>query len=212
MKKPPTWIFDLDDTLHDAKPHIFPHLHSEMAKYIRRELNLSEEEAHAMRHKFWKAYGATLKGLIKHHGTDPHHFLHATHQFNSLEKMLVFDPALRHILKRLPGKKIIFSNAPAHYIRQILNLMGVAHLFDDIYAIEHTRFRPKPDKAGYLRLLHEHRLDPHQCIMVEDSLANLKTAKRLGMRTVWISRSKKRRLPVDYAMASANQLRKFCAH
>jgi putative hydrolase of the HAD superfamily len=205
-KNHPTWIFDLDDTLHDAKPYIFPHLHSAMAKYIQKELHLSEEDAHAMRTKFWQAYGATLKGLIKHHGTDPHHFLHATHQFDSLEKMLVFDKALPSILKKLPGKKIIFSNAPANYIKQILTLMGIAHLFDDIYAIEHTRYRPKPDKAGYLRLLQEHRLDPRRCIMVEDSLANLRTAKKLGMKTVWISSSKKKRLSVDWKMVSSNQL------
>ncbi|MGB9149479.1 MAG: HAD-IA family hydrolase, partial [Burkholderiales bacterium] len=137
------------------------------------------------------------------------HFLRVTHQFDSLEKMLVFDKALPYILKKLPGKKIIFSNAPADYIKQILNLMGIAHLFDDIYAIEHTRFRPKPDKAGYLRLLHEHRLDPRLCIMVEDSLANLRTAKRLGMKTVWISRSTIKRLGADQRMASANQLGKY---
>lgn len=205
----PTWIFDLDDTLHDAKPHIFPHLHTSMAKYIQRELNLSEADAHAMRTKFWQAYGATLKGLIKHHGTDPEHFLRVTHQFDSLEKMLVFDKALPYMLKKLPGKKIIFSNAPANYVKQILTLMGIAHLFNDIYAIEHTRYRPKPDKAGYLRLLHEHRLDPRRCIMVEDSLPNLRTAKKLGMKTVWISNSKKMRLSVDRRMASSKQLRKF---
>jgi putative hydrolase of the HAD superfamily len=177
-----------------------------MAKYIQKELNLSEVDAHALRTKFWQAYGATLKGLIKHHGTDPDHFLRVTHQFDSLEKMLVFDKALPYILKKLPGKKIIFSNAPANYIKQILSLMGIAHLFDDIYAIEHTRFRPKPDKAGYLRLLHEHRLDPRRCIMVEDSLPNLRTAKKLGMKTVWINNSKKKRLSVDWKMASSNQL------
>ncbi len=206
ISQPRTWIFDLDDTLHDAKPHIFPHLHREMALYIQRELHLNEADAVAMRQQFWRAYGATLKGLIKHHGTNPEKFLRETHRFDSLESLLVFDRALPGILKKLPGKKIVFTNAPAHYTKQILQLMGIAHLFDDIYAIEHTRYRPKPDKAGYLRLLHEHRLDPRRCIMVEDSLNNLRTAKKLGMKTVWITPTSKSPAYVDMATQNVVQL------
>ena len=43
--------------------------------------------------------------------------------------------------------------------------------------------------AGFRALLRAEGLDPRRCIMVEDSAENLRTAKRLGMRTVWISRS-----------------------
>jgi putative hydrolase of the HAD superfamily len=39
---------------------------------------------------------------------------------------------------------------------------------------------------GFLKLLRAHRLQPSRCIMVEDSLENLRTAKRLRMRTVWV--------------------------
>ena len=54
---------------------------------------------------------------------------------------------------------------------------------------KHTGFRPKPDAYGFLRLLRRNRLAPGQCIMVEDTLDNLRTAKKLGMRTVWVSRA-----------------------
>jgi putative hydrolase of the HAD superfamily len=36
-------------------------------------------------------------------------------------------------------------------------------------------------------LLRKHRIPAAQCVMVEDSAENLQTAKRLGMRTVWVS-------------------------
>ena len=83
---------------------------------------------------------------------------------------------------RLPGRKLVFSNSPVHYSRAVLAVLRVADLFDDVFSIEHTRYRPKPDRRGFLRLLRKHRLQPRRCIMVEDSLENLQTAKRLGMR------------------------------
>ena len=59
-------------------------------------------------------------------------------------------------------------------------------MFQDVFCIERTGYRPKPDASGFLRLLRDHKLRATDCVMVEDNLDNLRTAKRLGMRTVWI--------------------------
>ena len=53
-------------------------------------------------------------------------------------------------------------------------MLRMADLFDDVFSIEHTRYRPKPDPAGFLRLLRRHRLRPARCVMVEDTLDNLR--------------------------------------
>src|SRR5512139_1618641 len=177
------WIFDLDNTLHNATPHIFPHINRSMTAYLQEHLQLDEQAANALRVDYWQRYGATLTGLVRHHGTDPHHFLWHTHQFPELPRMVLREPQLRQVLQRLPGRKLVFSNAPQHYARDVLKLLRV----DDLFAIEHTHFRPKPQMAGFVRLLRKHRLNPAQCVMVEDSAENLLTAKRLGMRTVWVS-------------------------
>jgi putative hydrolase of the HAD superfamily len=39
-----------------------------------------------------------------------------------------------------------------------------------------------------LRLLGSERLAPELCVLVEDTLENLRAAKRLGMKTVWVTR------------------------
>jgi putative hydrolase of the HAD superfamily len=181
------WIFDLDNTLHDATPHIFPHINRSMTAYLQEHLQLSEDEADAMRVDYWQRYGATLTGLMKHHGTDPDHFLWHTHQFPELPKMVLREPRLRNVLKQLPGRKVVFSNAPEHYALAVLKLLRIDDLFDDVFAIEHSRYQPKPQTAGFRRLLRKHRLNAAQCVMVEDSAENLQTAKRLGMHTVWVS-------------------------
>ena len=200
------WIFDLDNTLHDATPHIFPHINRSMTAYVQRELGMGEAEANALRMHYWQRYGATLKGLMRHHGTRPGHFLWHTHQFPELPKMVLREPRLRHMLKRLPGRKLLYSNAPRHYVHEVLRLLRVEDAFEDVFAIEHARFRPKPEVAGFLRLLKKHRLRASRCVMVEDSAENLQTAKRLGMKTVLVGAMTRKPAYVDVKIRNVLEL------
>jgi putative hydrolase of the HAD superfamily len=208
---PKFWIFDLDNTLHNATPHIFPHINRSMTAYLQEYLHLDEAAANALRMDYWQRYGATLSGLMKHHDTDPHHFLHHTHQFPALPEMVLREPRLRRTLQQLPGRKIVFSNAPSVYAQAVLKLLGVADLFDDVFAIEHAKFRPKPQRAGFLAVLREHHLSPKQCVMVEDSVDNLRTAKRLGMRTVWVSDAVRKPVFVDVKIKNITELPRHLA-
>jgi len=174
MKSRRAWIFDLDNTLHNARPHIFPHINRAMTAYLQAHLGPEEEAAGELRQHYWKRYGATLR--------------------------------------RLPGRKFVFSNAPVHYSRAVLGALGIADLFDGIFSIEHTRFRPKPDSYGFLRLCRAHRLQPQRCIMVEDTLDNLRTAGRLGMKTVWVARAGKPPGYVDVKIANLMQLPRLLAY
>ncbi|MBI5658305.1 MAG: pyrimidine 5'-nucleotidase [Nitrosomonadales bacterium] len=204
--KNPVWVFDLDNTLHNATAHIFPHINRSMTAYLQQHLRLGEAEANGLRVHYWQRYGATLSGMMRHHATDPDHFLWHTHQFPRLPQMILREPRLRHALKKLPGRKLVFSNAPLHYARAVLKLLRVDDLFDGVFAIEHARYRPKPQLAGFVHLLRKYRLDPARCIMVEDSAENLLTAKRLGMRTVWVSSATRLPACADVKVASAMQL------
>ena len=184
---PRVWLFDLDNTLHDADPHIFPHIHRLMTDYLCKHLQLDSETATQLRERYWARYGITLLGMMRNHGTDPHHFLHHTHQIPDLEEKVIAERGLEAMLQRLPGRKIIFSNAPLQYIEDVIAVAGIARCFETIYSIERLRFEPKPAIGGFIRVLRNEGLDPRSCVMVEDTLPNLKTAKRLGMKTVWVS-------------------------
>ena len=80
------WLFDLDNTLHDASAAVFPHLRDSMTRYIQEALGVAAEEAHLLRVRYWQRYGATLLGLVRHHGVQPAHFLHHTHLLPGLEQ------------------------------------------------------------------------------------------------------------------------------
>jgi putative hydrolase of the HAD superfamily len=98
-----TWIFDLDNTLHDASPHIFPHMNRSMTAYVQEHFALDEQAAGELRQRYWRLYGATLLGLMRHHGTDPVHFLRETHRFAELEGMVIKEAGLRGTLRCLRG-------------------------------------------------------------------------------------------------------------
>ena len=206
MKFNRVWVFDLDNTLHNASPHIFPHINRAMTAYLQTHLGLDESGAGELRQHYWRRYGATLIGLMRNHATDPRHFLRATHNFPALEKLVVREPALRATLTRLPGRKLVFSNAPVHYAHAVLDALGIADLFDDVLSIEHTGYRPKPDSYGFLKLCRRNRVRAGACIMVEDTLANLKTAKRLGMSTIWVARTARIPAYVDFSVRNLLQL------
>ena len=200
------WIFDLDNTLHDARPHIFPSMHAQMNAWLRARFGLDEEGANAMRRFFWERYGTTMRGLVRHYGEDPRKFIRETHQFPELDPMVVGENALHHALARLQGRRLVFSNAPRHYVEEVLRVLGVRRFFDAVWTIESTRFRPKPAFQGFRRLLREHDLAPHRCALVDDMPENLRAAKRLGLSTVWVS-AEKRRMPfADLRVTSVTQL------
>jgi putative hydrolase of the HAD superfamily len=200
------WLFDLDNTLHNATPHIFPHINRSMCEYIERHLGVDAAEATRIRQDYWVRYGATLLGMVRHHNTDPRHFLRETHQFADLKRMVVFDKPIIHTLRRLPGRKIIFSNAPRHYMEAILDITGLGFCFDAVYSVENVKFQPKPMLSGFRALLRAEHLNPRNCIMVEDSLPNLVSAKKLGMKTVWVSTGYRQSPYVDAKVTSVLEL------
>ena len=61
-------------------------------------------------------------------------------------------------------------------------------------------------RTGFLRLLKKERLSPEQGIMIEDSLANLVMAKRLGMHTLWVTRSLRNSPWVDHKLRKITDL------
>ncbi len=197
-----TWIFDLDNTLHDYRSRVMPHVSRSMTEFLQRDLGLAEEEASQLRQTYLRRYGATLAGMMRLHGTDPRRFLEETHRVPDLERIVLAERGLRHALRRIPGRKLLFSNAPLGYAERVLRALRIAPLFDALYCIERSRFQPKPSPHGFRVLIRAERLIPARCVLVDDTLENLRAAKALGMKTVWVSREARVPASADVRVAS----------
>jgi len=188
----PVWLFDLDDTLHDATRASMGELRQAFGAYMVEHLKLSETESDSLRTRYWQRYGATLLGLVKHHRVDAAHFLRLTHELPGLEARIRGHRADLAALRRLPGRKLILTNAPAAYAARVLKVLGIAAAFDAVLAIEDMRMfgqlRPKPDARMLRRLAVRLHVPPARCVLVEDTLVHQKAARRVGMGTVWMQR------------------------
>ena len=196
------YIFDLDDTLHNASAHIFPAMNCAMTQYIMDELTLDEATAHELRKHYWRIYGATLKGLMRHHGVDAYHFLEKTHSQMDLPNMVITVKRLKSLIKSLPGRKCVFTNAPRAYAIRVLQIMDIEDCFELIFSVESTKFHAKPSVRGFQLLLKTLKANPKNCIMLEDNLPALMTAKRLGMRTIWVTKKIQKPNFVNYRISS----------
>ena len=187
----PVWLFDLDNTLHHASHAIFPQINRLMTAYMARVLGTDEDTASQVRVDYWRRYGATLLGLVRHHGVDPADFLAHAHTFDDLRAMVRAERGLAQLLRALPGRKILLTNAPTAYAREVVKLIGLKRAFMREIAVEHMwvhrRLRPKPDPLMLRRLLARERIAPSRAILVEDTLSHLKRYRRLGIRTVWVT-------------------------
>jgi putative hydrolase of the HAD superfamily len=185
-------LFDLDDTLHDASSASMGELHVSMGRYIEDHLGLSKPESDALRRRYWLKYGATLLGLVRHHGVKAAHFLHHTHLLPGLEERLHAHAGDVAALKRLRGRKFILTNAPVVYAQRVLSTLGLGEHFDGVLSIEDMhmfgQLRPKPDARMLRWVAASLGVAPTQCTLVEDTLVHLKAARSLGMQTVWMQR------------------------
>ncbi len=186
------WLFDLDDTLHDASSASLPGLHVSFGEYIQQHLQLTPEQSDALRRKYWLRYGATLLGLVKHHAVDAAHFLHHTHLLPGLEAAVRGHAHDFAALRALPGRKFILTNAPRAYAERVLRVLGIGGCFEALISIEDMHvfgeLRPKPDARMLRTLLARLRVPATRCVLVEDTLQHQKAARRVGMKTVWMQR------------------------
>jgi len=178
------WIFDLDNTLYSGKTKVFEQVDKKMSKFISDKLNISISEAKKIQKNYFYEYNTTLNGMIKNHKIDANEFLEFVHDIDIdfLEK----DSELAEELKKLVGKKIIFTNGSRKHAVNVTKKIGIDQYFDDIFDIVDCEFVPKPAIEPYNKLVKKHKIDPKLCLLVEDIARNLKPAYEMGMKTVWI--------------------------
>lgn len=180
-----TWIFDLDNTLYPAKTDLFAQIDQRMGAYICDLLQVDAVAARAVQKDYFLQHGTTLRGLMHHHGIDPTHFLDYVHDIDM--SVIDHDARLVTAIARLPGRKLVFTNADSSYAARVLSRLGLGDAFEAIYDIHATQYRPKPERHAYEGLCAAYAIEPTKAAFFEDMARNLVPAKAMGMTTLWIN-------------------------
>ena len=178
------WLFDLDNTLYDGATKVFDQVDKKMSKFISEKLNVSLVEARKIQKSYFQEYNTTLNGMIKNHKIDADEFLEFVHDVDL--SFLDRNKFLEEEIKKLNGKKIIFTNGSKAHAKNVTQRIGIENLFDGVFDIVDSDFIPKPSIEPYKKIIQKYGIDPEYCIFIEDIARNLRPAYELGMKTVWI--------------------------
>ncbi len=179
-----TWLFDLDNTLYPVESGFMAEHEGLLTDFVVKVTGLQRDEAYVLQKKYYAEHGLTLRGLVLEYGVDPADFYAMFHDA-SLEA-LAHDPAMLAALDRLPGRRYVFTNADDRHAERVLAHLGLSHLFDEVFHIHSFGFIPKPDPAGFDRMILDHGVAPATTAFFEDSERNLAPAANLGMTTVLV--------------------------
>lgn len=179
-------LFDLDNTLYPACCDLFSLIDVRINRYMEDVVGIGAAEVDALRRRYWHEYGATLLGLIRHHGVDPEDYLDYVHAVD-VGSRLTPDEGLRHALKESGIPSYVFTNGSRCHADRVLTALGIEDLFVDVFDIRIARYLPKPNPDPYQQVLEQLAVDGRDCVMVEDQLQNLRTAKKFGMTTVLVA-------------------------
>jgi putative hydrolase of the HAD superfamily len=179
-----TWLFDLDNTLYPHACGLAAEVDAQLTTYVATLTGLPRDEAYALQVRYLEEHGLTLRGLMLHHGVDPLAFNAQFHEL-SLER-LAADPGLAAALARLPGRRLIFTNADDVHAERVIDRLGLTGLFDDVFHIVSADFVPKPQAACFTRLIEAHAIRAEATAFFDDRAVNLAPADALGMTTVLV--------------------------
>lgn len=198
-------LFDLDNTLYGEERALFALIDVRINRYMHEVLGIEEPDVDRLRRRYWQHYGVTLQGLIREHQADPEHYLDYVHDID-VSSRLVANPLLRDVLHALPQRKFVFTNGSLGHARRVLECLQIEDCFEQIFDIRTSHYTPKPQQQPYDALLEQTQLSAQQCVMVEDSLENLRTAARLGMKTIWVTTAPPAATEFDAAIAQVEQV------
>ena len=184
------WLFDYDLTLYTYKERfVLDSLDKRISLFVQKEFHCSLEEASEIRKDYLMEFGTTLAGLQKKIGTKPDDYFDFIHTEDGL---LFPEYATEKIqlLKKLPGKKFIFTNGRADWACKGISKMGLKPFFEDIFDLKKLNWIGKPHISAYQKVaqfLKEKGLQKNQIILLDDAYKNLIPAKEFSWESVLIN-------------------------
>jgi putative hydrolase of the HAD superfamily len=184
-----TFFFDLDDTIYPPATGLWESIAGRITSYMVERMGLPPAEVEAIREKYFREYGTTLRGLQANYNVDMNEYLAYVHDV-PLERYIYPNPDLRTALEGLPGRKFIFTNADSAHANRVLDRVGLQGLFEsiiDVHTIE-PYCKPMPE-AFQLALKAAGSPDPHACVLLDDQPRITRAARALGFHSILVGKA-----------------------
>jgi len=197
-------IFDLDDTLCNSSEAILLSLEESFKRYIAHFPNMSAKQLMEINKiAFEEVYSKNdipssskslltwirIYELIKIKPSIEHFLEITMFQKNEVLKNLHLYKGVNELLQHLFKRNVrmgIITNGPFEDQSKKMIHLGISHYFEYITSPD-IALASKPDSAIYKYALKKMIIEPHEGIMVGNSLIeDLKGAKSLGMKTVLV--------------------------
>lgn len=187
MKPVKTLLIDLDDTTYPTSIGVWPILTQRVYQYMHEIVGIPENEIPEKRDRLFVEHGTTMRGLNLEYGIDVQDYLQYVHGVD-LSKVIQADQNLRAELSALPQPKWIFTNASRQHANTVLELLGIADLFNGVIDVLDTDPWCKPQPEAFeIALRLAGGPDPAVTMFVDDLETNLDAARKLGLQTLRIS-------------------------
>ena len=178
-------IFDMDGVLVDSP------------KYNWQAINklIGEEGVNVSDEKIKKYLGRSLRDQlrmlkedygIKEHDVNEFSKKLGKIQFEIYEKNIKKNGVIINLLEVLKSEGIKFALATSSHrwrADKILELLGLKNYFDVIITAEETE-KHKPDPEIYLKTAETLKIQPENCVAIEDAVNGIQSGKNAGMKVI----------------------------
>ncbi|MFH1588059.1 MAG: HAD family phosphatase [Candidatus Diapherotrites archaeon] len=177
-------IFDMDGVLADTASVYFPL----MKKYLHEHsIDVTDEDiAQLVGFNFVQK----VRYLNEKYGIEVNHkeFVEEVsakarkEHFHELKE----EPGAKELISELKSNKIKIALATANgdkNVEVILKAIGLSDLFDAKITTSHTT-HAKPHPEVYLKALEALQLKPEECIVIEDTVIGIESAKKAGIKAI----------------------------
>ena len=180
------FFFDLDGTLYDSRCGLMNQVNRRIDEWILRTVQIPESEVSEFRRDLFSRYGGTLPGLTIEYGSDFFASMRYCHDI-PVRDYVSPNPALRDILRQIPGRKYIFTSAYRFYAVKVLDTIGILDCFDGIIDAVDVYPNPKPAPESYRKALRiTAEPDVRKCTFLDDQPRNVAAGHKEGFFSVQV--------------------------
>lgn len=198
LKNKKIFFFDIDNCLYKRSTRIHDMMQVKIHNYFKQNLQLNDEQAHALHVNYYKTYGLALEGLVRNHQVDALEYNSQVDDLLDLKSVLSYNEELRSLIIKIRESHHydvlwLITNAYKNHALRVISFLGLGDLFDGLTYCDYSHFPIicKPMKEFFFQTLDTVQVDKEdpaaleQVSFVDDSEINVKAAFDLGFGKVY---------------------------